>query len=152
MKKIISVFLSVLCSFEAFSYNLDNLNLEGQWQLKGYPAESKEKILYDFDLKKTLGEDTDSFRLSYFESRSLERGIKGVGLFVLPSCRYGRYNYFLRVNRTDHSFKLFEIIDTKGSPQITIIRLQKNGGPRFYTLEKVIDQISEKKRLHNLPK
>jgi hypothetical protein len=152
MKIIISAFLSVLCSFEAFSYNLDNLNLEGQWQLKGSPVESKEKILYDFDLKKTLSEDADGFRLSYFESRSLKRGIRGVGLFVLPSCHYGRYNYFLRVNRTDHSFKLFEIIDTKGSPQITTIRLKKNGGPRFYTLEKVIDPITEKKLRHNLPK
>ena len=143
MKKILGVLLSFFYSFVASGYNLDNLSLEGLWQLKDFPTDSKERILHDFNLIKTQGADPIGFRLSYFENnKSIDRGISGVGLFVLPSCRSGRYNYFIRVNRTDQSFKLFEIVGTKGAPEITILMLKKSGGPSSYTFEKVPSQSS----------
>ena len=141
MKKILSVLLSFFYSFTAIGYNLDNLNLEGLWQLKDFPTDSKEKILYDFKLIKTKGTDHNGFRLAYFENnKKVDRGISGIGLFVLPSCHSGRFNYFIRINRMDHSFNLFEILGTEGNPEITTLQLKKNGGPQFYTLEKVPSQ------------
>ena len=121
------------------SYNLDDLDLSGAWQLKDYPShDSKEKILYDFKLLKSLGADPDGFRLSYFNNQqSNNSGINGIGLFVLPSCRQGRFNYFLRLHRKDQSFKLFEIIHTKGHPKVNLLHIQKSGSPKIYTLEKV---------------
>ncbi|MEE2744422.1 MAG: hypothetical protein VYD54_10965, partial [Bdellovibrionota bacterium] len=138
MKKILSVLLSFFYSFTAMGYNLDNLDIEGLWQLKGFPTDSKEKILFDFNLMKTQGADPNGFRLSYFENnKSIDRGISGVGLFVLPSCRSGRYNYFIRIDRMDQSFNLFEIVGTKGTPEVTMLMLKKSGGPSSYTFEKV---------------
>ena len=140
MKKIFCVLIGVLYSFSSLaSYNLDNLSLKGLWQLKDYPShDSKEKILYDFKLNKTHGVDPDGFRLSYFKNQQANKsGIDGVGLFVMPSCRQGRFNYFLRLNRTDNSFQLFEIIDSKGHPNINGLIIQKSGSPKVFALEKV---------------
>ncbi len=140
MKKMFCVLLSFLYSFSSLaSYNLDKLNLEGLWQLKDYPShDSKEKILYDFKLNKTLGVDPEGFRLSYFTNHiSTKSGIDGIGLFVMPSCRQGRFNYFLRLNRTDFTFQLFEIIDSKGYPNINALIIQKSGSPKVFALEKV---------------
>ena len=134
------VLLGFLYSFSSLaSYNLDKLNLEGLWQLKDYPShDSKEKILYDFKLNKTLGADPEGFRLSYFTNHiSTKSGIDGIGLFVMPSCRQGRFNYFLRLNRTDFTFQLFEIIDSKGYPNINALIIQKSGSPKVFALEKV---------------
>ena len=140
MKKMFCVLLGFLYSFSSLaSYNLDKLNLEGLWQLKDYPShDSKEKILYDFKLNKTLGVDPEGFRLSYFTNHiSTKSGIDGIGLFVMPSCRQGRFNYFLRLNRTDFTFQLFEIIDSKGYPNINALIIQKSGSPKVFALEKV---------------
>ena len=140
MKKMFCVLLGFLYSFSSLaSYNLDKLNLEGLWQLKDYPShDSKEKILYDFKLNKSLGVDPDGFRLSYFTNHiSTKSGIDGIGLFVMPSCRQGRFNYFLRLNRTDLTFQLFEIIDSKGYPNINALIIQKSGSPKVFALEKV---------------
>ena len=140
MKKIFCVLMGVLYSLSSLaSYNLDDLNLEGLWQLKDFPSQDpKEKILYDFKLGKSLGADPGGFRLSYFKNQqSNSTGISGIGLFVLPSCRQGRFNYFLRLHRTDESFQLFEIIHTRGYPEVSLLHLQKSGSPKIYTLEKV---------------
>ncbi|MBG08727.1 MAG: hypothetical protein CME68_08215 [Halobacteriovoraceae bacterium] len=140
MKKMFCVLIGVLYSFSSLaSYNLDNLSLEGLWQLKDYPShDSKEKILYDFKLNKTHGVDPDGFRLSYFKNQQASKsGIDGIGLFVMPSCRQGRFNYFLRLNRTDYTFQLFEIIDSRGYPDTTALIIQKSGSPKVYALERV---------------
>ena len=140
MKKMFCVLIGVLYSFSSLaSYNLDNLSLKGLWQLKDYPShDSKEKILYDFKLSKTHGVDPDGFRLSYFTNQQAAKsGIDGIGLFVMPSCRQGRFNYFLRLNRTDQTFQLFEIIDSRGHPDTTVLLIQKSGSPKVFALEKV---------------